>query len=119
MKVLIVEDNLQMQALLTTLVGRLSAETTTCGDGDEALAAYATYHPDWVLMDLQMARIGGLEATRQIRAAFPAARIVVVTQYDDAHYRAAAYAAGACGYVLKDNLVEVLQILRPETDGGG
>jgi DNA-binding NarL/FixJ family response regulator len=68
-------------------------------------------------MDLQMARVGGLEATRRIRAFHPAARIIVVTQYDDAHYRAAAADAGVCGYVLKDNLVELLDILGPEPPG--
>ena len=113
MKVLIVEDNSRMRALLTSLVATVSDETAACADGDEALAAYATERPDWVLMDLHMARLGGLEATRRIRAAFPAARVVIVTQYDDAHYREAASAAGACGYVLKDNLIELLEILGP------
>lgn len=114
MKVLIVEDNNRMQELLASLVGSLGGETTSCHDGDEALAAYAAHRPEWVLMDLQMARVGGLEATRSIRAAFPSARIIVVTQHDDAHYRAAAATAGACGYVLKDDLVELLRILEPE-----
>jgi DNA-binding NarL/FixJ family response regulator len=117
MKVLIVDDNAQMRALLTSLVLSASGETAVCDDGDGAVAAYAAHRPDWVLMDLQMARVGGLEATRRIRAVQPGARIIVVTQYDDAHYRAAAADAGVCGYVLKDNLVELLDILGPEPPG--
>lgn len=117
MKVLIVDDNAQMRALLRSLVAGAGSETALCDDGDRAVAAYAAYRPDWVLMDMQMTRVGGLEATRRIRAAYPGARIIVVTQYDDAHYRAAAAAAGVSGYVLKDNLVELLDILGPEHPG--
>ena len=58
MKVLIVEENSQMQELLTSLVASVSGETASCNDGDEALAEYAAPRPDWVLMDLQMARVG-------------------------------------------------------------
>ena len=58
-------------------------------------------------MDLRMGRVGGVEATRRIRAAWPDARILIVTEYDDQHWRAAAEQAGACGYLLKDNLLEV------------
>jgi DNA-binding NarL/FixJ family response regulator len=82
-------------------------------DGDDAVAAYGIQRPDWVLMDLQMAGIGGLEATRRILAADSTARVLILTQYDDAHWRAAALAAGACGYVVKDNLLDVRRMLEP------
>ena len=48
---------------------------------------------------------------RRLLAADPTARVLVVTDYDDAHWRAAAIGAGACGYVLKENLLEVRQLL--------
>jgi DNA-binding NarL/FixJ family response regulator len=82
-----------------------------CADGDEAVAAYGAHRPDWVLMDLQMARVGGLEATRRLLAADRTARVVIVTDYDDVHWRAAATEAGACGFVSKDNLLEVRRLL--------
>jgi CheY-like chemotaxis protein len=111
MTVLIVDDNSEFRALLKTVMSGLVDRVTECADGDEAVAAYGAERPDWVLMDLQMARIGGLEATRRILAADHTARVVIVTQYDDAHWRAAATAAGACGFVLKDNLLDVRRAL--------
>jgi DNA-binding NarL/FixJ family response regulator len=63
-------------------------------------------------MDLQMPGGGGLEATRRIRATFPEAQIIIVTQYNDQHWRAAATKAGACGYLLKENLLELRQMLK-------
>jgi DNA-binding NarL/FixJ family response regulator len=109
--VLIVDDNPGFRALLKTVLGELVDQVNECADGDQAVAAYRVVRPDVVLMDLQMARLGGLEATRRILAADRTARVVIVTQYDDAHWRAAALAAGACGYVLKDNLLEVRRLL--------
>jgi DNA-binding NarL/FixJ family response regulator len=43
--------------------------------------------------------------------------VLIVTDYDDAHWRAAANEAGACGYVLKDNLLEVRRLLRRADQG--
>ncbi|HUR36068.1 MAG TPA: response regulator, partial [Vicinamibacterales bacterium] len=71
--------------------------------------------PDWVLMDLRMARMGGLEATRRLVAADGTARVLIVTDYDDVHWRAAASDAGACGYVLKENLLDIRRMLESET----
>jgi CheY-like chemotaxis protein len=115
MKLLIVDDNPQMCWMIRAVVADLAEAVAECGDGDEAVAAYAAQQfsaADRVLMDLQMPRVGGLEATRRIRAAFPDARIIIVTQYDDPHWRAAASQAGACGYVLKENLLELRQMLK-------
>jgi len=111
MTVLIVDDNPRFRELIRTVLAGLADDVNECSDGDEAVAAYRANRPDWVLMDLQMARVGGLEAVRRLLAADPTARVLVVTDYDDAHWRAAAIAAGARGYVLKENLLEVRRLL--------
>jgi len=114
MKLLIVEDNPQMRRMIRDMVADLAEAIAECGDGEEAVAAYAALRfdaDDRVLMDLQMPRVGGLAATRRILEAFPDAEIIIVTQYDDPHWRAAAFHAGARGYVLKENLLELRWLL--------
>jgi CheY-like chemotaxis protein len=111
MTVLIVDDSPKFRELIQTVLAGLVDDVKECADGDEAVAAYRAQRPDWVLMDVQMAGIGGLEATRRILAADRTARVLIVTDYDDAHWRAAAIEAGACGYVLKDNLLDVRRLL--------
>jgi CheY-like chemotaxis protein len=111
MTVLIVDDNPQVRAVIRTVLTGLADDVRECTDGDEAVAAYRQQRPDWVLMDAKMVRMGGLEATRRIVAADRTARVLIVTDYDDAHWRAAAREAGACGYVLKDNLLDVRRLL--------
>jgi len=62
-------------------------------------------------MDIQMKNTDGLTATRQIIAAFANAKIVIVTNYDDTTFRESARQAGASGYVLKENLLDVRRTL--------
>ena len=115
MKLLNIEDNPQMRQMIREVVADLAEEVTECADGQEAVAAYQAQQlsgEDRVLMDLQMPGVGGLEATRRIRAAFPDAQVIIVTQYDDQHWRTAAREAGACGYLLKENLFELRQLLK-------
>jgi two-component system response regulator DegU len=111
MKILIVEDNPQMRRLIRRFVDDFSPEVYECADGAGALSAYTRYMPDWVLMDINLPHLNGLEATRQIIFDFPEAQILMVTNYDDERLRAAAVEAGARGYVLKENLLEVRQWL--------
>src|SRR3954451_1823984 len=98
MTVLIVDDSSLFRALIRAVLAGLADEMNECADGDEAVAAYAARRPDWVVMDIQMARMGGLEATRRLMAEDRTARVLIVTDYDDVHWRAAAADAGACGY---------------------
>src|SRR5947208_1999164 len=109
--ILIVEDNPQMRRTLRELLGDVVTACYECSDGQTALAAYQQYHPDWVLMDLKMAGTDGLTATATICAADPAARVLIVTNYDDPALREAARLAGACGFVPKENLLELRALI--------
>ena len=70
-------------------------------DGAEVVALASKLRPDVVLMDLGLPVIGGVEATRRIRALEPAPRVLILSAYDDEDYVVAALAAGAGGYLLK------------------
>lgn len=71
-------------------------------DGQEALEHVALLHPDIVLMDLQMPRLDGVEAIRQIRARHQDVQTIVLTTYGDDETIFRGLEAGARGYLLKD-----------------
>jgi CheY-like chemotaxis protein len=118
MTVLIVEDNAGVRRLLRRAVLIIASDVWECEDGAEALEAYGAHRPDIVLMDVRMPRMDGLTATRQIRRIHSRARIVVVTDYDDDDVRSEAQAAGAVGYVLKQDLSELPELLTSIADRG-
>lgn len=70
-------------------------------DGLEAIREAERLLPDVILMDIAMPGLGGLEATLELRARVPKARILVLTQYDDREYVHRFLKAGAAGYLLK------------------
>lgn len=116
MNFLIVEDNDNMRRMIRSLVSEFAGETYECRDGAEALAAYAEHLPDCVLMDIRMSEVDGITATRQLKAAFPDANIIIVTDYNDAELRRSAREAGARDYVTKEDLLELRRILRAHAD---
>ena len=71
-------------------------------DGGEAVALAQQHQPDLVLMDLQMPKMDGVEATRAILDANPSTNILILTTYDTDRSIVAAIEAGAAGYLLKD-----------------
>jgi len=111
MKLLIVDDNADTRRLIRTVVRKCSEDIIEGHNGLEAISSYALHRPDWVLMDIEMQGMDGLTATKTIKHDFPEAKIIMVTMHDDARSRAAARAAGASGYVLKENLTELPSLL--------
>ena len=118
MSLMIVDDDPRMRSLIRSIVSDLADPINECEDGAEAEACYAEYHPDWVLMDLMMPRMNGLEATRRIMVANPTAKIVVVTGRDGQSLREAAESAGACAFISKENLFDLRELIKPQIAQG-
>lgn len=70
-------------------------------DGIEAIKLVSEVMPDIVLMDIGMPKLGGLEATIEIKKSCPDVKIVVLTQYDDREYVSRFLKAGISGYLIK------------------
>ena len=96
---------------MKTFLQDLTEDFRECEDGNQALSAYRKFHPDWVLMDWEMKQMDGLTATKQIIENFPEAQVLLVTQYNDRELREAATDAGACGFVLKEDLQSLRSII--------
>ena len=82
-------------------------------DGAEAIDLARRHRPDIVLMDLQMPRVSGIQATQRIVAEFPATQVVVLTTFDTDELVFEAIGAGAQAYLLKDATeTEILETIR-------
>ncbi|MCW5879469.1 MAG: response regulator transcription factor [Anaerolineae bacterium] len=71
-------------------------------DGRTAVKRAVSLKPDLILMDLRMPEMGGVEAMKEIRAAAPDIKFLVLTTYDTDEHIVGALEAGASGYLLKD-----------------
>ncbi len=112
MKLLIVEDNPSVRRVIRSIVATVADEIYECEDGADALPAYVAHKPDWVLIDIAMKNVNGITATKLIKDQYPDAKIIIVTNFDEADLRESARQAGACGYILKENLFEVRLLLQ-------
>ncbi len=70
-------------------------------DGIEAIEKTEKYHPDIIIMDINMPKLGGLEATIEIKKMWPDTKVLVLTQYEDKEYITRFLKAGVSGYLLK------------------
>ncbi len=103
-RVLLVEDQtLMRQGLRTILELEPGFEVVgEASDGQEAVEQALALRPDLVLMDVQMPRMNGVEATRQITALVPHTQVVILTTFDYDEYVFDGIKAGARGYLHKD-----------------
>ena len=103
MKVMLVDDTPLVRNGIASLLRAHGHEVVAeANDGHEALELVERSFPDLILMDIQMPGMGGLEATRLIKAQHPDTKIVMLTVSDDENDLFEAVKSGSDGYLLKD-----------------
>ena len=108
--ILIAEDQRMMRSALTSLLD-LEADLTVVGGvgrGDEVVAAAQRLRPDVVLLDIELPGRSGLDVIAPLLEAVPGCDVVVVTTFGRPGYLGRALAAGARGFLVKDDPVEQL-----------
>jgi DNA-binding NarL/FixJ family response regulator len=101
--VLIVDDDKLMRAGLRAVFSSDEAIEVVgeAADGRAAIDSARRLDPDVVLMDVRMPEMDGITATREVLAAAPETRVVIVTTFEEDDYVFGALAAGASGFLLK------------------
>jgi DNA-binding NarL/FixJ family response regulator len=109
-RVLIVDDDDLMRAGLRGILSSDDAIELVGEADDGREAAYRTrlLRPDVVLMDVRMPDLDGISATRELLAAFPEVKVVILTTFEDDDYIFGALSAGASGFLLKRTRPEEL-----------
>lgn len=116
--VLIDDDNLVCLSLKTILQANPDIQVCAIGtSGEEAITLYDKYLPDILLMDIQMAGIGGLTAGETILSRYPEARILFLTTFSDNEYIIKALGMGAKGYLIKQDIESLIPALNAVLSG--
>jgi DNA-binding NarL/FixJ family response regulator len=112
--ILIADDHTMVRSGLAATIGQdpRFRIVGAAANGRAALELFQSLLPDLVLMDINMPHLSGVQATEQIRNIDPAARIVILTSYDDEEDICQGLRAGARGYLLKDSSAdEIIECL--------
>jgi DNA-binding NarL/FixJ family response regulator len=104
LRFLLCDDHILFREGLATLLERREDWQVVgqATDGDEAVRLAASLQPDLILLDVAMPGISGIEAAGALRDVSPHGAILALSMYGDAHYRRSMLAAGAVGYLLKN-----------------
>lgn len=109
-RILVVDDHPSFRQMLRGVLEQ-HPNWEVCGeasDGLEAIVRTSELHPDVVLMDLQMPRLDGLQATRKIHQVSPSTRVLILTLHENPILPEIAKESGASGYILKSESLETL-----------
>ena len=107
-RILIVDDQQLIRSGLAMVLGATEGMDVVgeASDGIEAVRLAASLAPDVVLMDVQMPRLDGIGATREITSSSPSSRVIILTTFDIDAYAFGGLEAGASGFLLKDSSSE-------------
>ncbi len=119
-RVLLAEDHTIVREGLKALLNA-TADLQVVGeveDGRAAVDAVSRLQPDVVVMDLNMPKLNGVDATREIREKVGAPKVVILSMYDGEEYVRPAIRAGASGYLLKGSgLSDLVKAIRAVAGG--
>ena len=119
--IFLADDHAMLRDGLRALVNAQAdmAVVGEAGDGHETVRLARTLQPDVVVMDVTMPKLNGIEATRQLKRAWPGAKVLALTAHDSVDYLRQLVQAGVVGYVLKRSAADVLlTAIRQVAQGG-
>ncbi|MDD3362005.1 MAG: response regulator transcription factor [Hespellia sp.] len=121
MQIIIVDDDcLVATSLKTILESHEEMKVLAIGaDGSDAIKLYQEFHPDILLMDIQMKNVNGLEAAAEILKYDPMAKILLLTTFSDDEYIVKALKIGTKGYLLKQDYQSLLPAISAVYSGQG
>jgi two-component system chemotaxis response regulator CheY len=108
---MIVDDNDGMREMIRDMVCGENDTVLECTDGAQAVVKYPQFHPDYVLMDIEMKEMDGFTAAENIYKQAANAKIIFVTSHNTSAFRLKAKTMNAAGFVTKENLSELNQLL--------
>jgi len=114
MKIMIVDDHIDMRRVLKIIISNSFStplDILECESGEEAVLTFQKSIPDIILMDIELKKMDGFEATALIREQDPTASIIFVSGNDTSNFRAKAKELNATGFVSKNNLLEITPLL--------
>ena len=111
-KLLYVEDNLGLRGKASTLFQKFFSKVYLATNGQEGLELFAKYKPEFVITDIQMSQMDGIEMATKIKALHPKTKILITSAYDDKEYLLNSIELKVDGYLIKpvqvDKLTSVL-----------
>ncbi|MBK8983617.1 MAG: response regulator [Ignavibacteria bacterium] len=110
MRLLIVEDNSEIREMIRSLFESKFNLIRVCEDGDTALSEYESFRPDWIFMDIEMKKVDGITASKEILKLYPEAKIIIITNHKSASIKRELISAGVQKYVLKENMHSLLDM---------
>lgn len=119
MNIVIIDDDILVTTALKTILESNENITVlaTGNDGKDAISLYQKHHPDILLTDIQMKDMSGLDATKEILAQDPDAKILLLTTFKDDEYIITALKLGAKGYLLKQDYASIHPALEAVESG--
>jgi DNA-binding NarL/FixJ family response regulator len=120
-KVVLVDDHMVLREGLKTLITAQPDMVVVgeAGEGEAALGQLELWRPDVVIMDISMPGMNGIQATEQIKQAYPDVKVLVLSVHDDTSYLRQMLTVGASGYILKHTAADALiQAIRTVAAGG-
>lgn len=108
---MIVDDSSVMRKMLKEFCSKFCDVIEEYSNGLDAVNNYTNSEPDYVLMDIKMPILNGLEAMKRIIHEHPKARIIIITQLKDSDLAGEALTHGAFHFLMKENLFELEKIL--------
>ena len=108
-KLLIVDDEIEICEFLKSFFEDRDYKVATANSGTQALEKVATFHPEVVLLDIQMPGMDGLQTLKKIKETYPRVKVIMVTAVETQEKIEEAMRLGADNYITKPLSLEYLE----------